>query len=115
MARAEVTHVQEGRIFVGIIAPPINEADIVIELHRDQTATRPADVRFMILSREEFRQLLSDWTAFAAGCSDRKGSLSGARRLRELLSPPPSRCASGRQTGGTAAPGRASPEAGVRC
>lgn len=63
MARAEVTNVTDGRIFVGVIKP-INGADIVIELHRDERENRPADVRFMVLSREEFRGLIEDWTAF---------------------------------------------------
>lgn len=63
MARAEVTHVQEGRIFVGIIQP-LDGKDIVIELHRDEQKVRPTDVRFMVLSRAEFRQLLEDWAAF---------------------------------------------------
>ena len=63
MARAEVTHVKEGRIFVGLIEP-LDGKDVVIELHRDEQKVRPTDVRFMVLSREEFRQLLADWAAF---------------------------------------------------
>lgn len=63
MARAEVTHVMEDRVFVGIIQP-LEGRDVVIELHRDEQKSRPADVRFTILSRDEFRQLLADWAAF---------------------------------------------------
>jgi ferredoxin-fold anticodon binding domain-containing protein len=66
MARAEVTHVKEGRIFVGIIQP-LEDRDVVIELHRDEQKSRPTDVRFMILSREEFRQVIADWTEFDKG------------------------------------------------
>jgi ferredoxin-fold anticodon binding domain-containing protein len=66
MSRAEITHVKEGRVFVGVIQP-LEDRDIVIELHRDEQKNRPADVRFMILSRDEFRQLLTDWTEFNKG------------------------------------------------
>lgn len=64
---AEVTQVKNGRIFVSVIRPPIDDADIVIELHRSEKANeqaRPTDVRFMVLTREEFRILLDDWIAF---------------------------------------------------
>jgi hypothetical protein len=64
MARAEVTEVKEGRIFVSVISPPINDADIVIEFHRRSQRDEPLTVHFVVLTREEFKRLLDDWNAF---------------------------------------------------
>jgi len=64
MPTATITTVSEGRVILSHVDPPVGDQSICLEIHRSTPGGY--DVRFILLSVDEFRRLHDDIDSFAA-------------------------------------------------